>query len=98
MERDEAAVDERTKKIKNRIEKAIMKGNVDRIRISKGNETILSIPVNIGVVGGIIGLATFPWAVILGTIATIGYGCKIEIVKKEGDPDSIIVDDEDEEN
>lgn len=98
MERDDAAVDERTKKIKNRIEKAIKKGNVDRIRISKGNDTILNIPVNVGVVGGIIGLATFPWVVILGTVATIGYGCKIEIVKKEGDPDSIIVDDEDEEN
>lgn len=89
-------MDKKTKKIRKRIEKAIKQGNVDRIRISKGDETILSIPVNVGVIGGIIGLATFPWAVIIGTVATIGYGCKIEIVKKEGDPDWIIVDDEDE--
>lgn len=88
-------MDEKTKKIKKRIEKAIEKGNVDRIRVSKGDETILSIPVNVGVVGGIIGLATFPWVMILGTVATIGYGCKIEIVKKEGDTDCIIVDEDD---
>ena len=96
MKRGDAAVNEKTKKIRKRIEKAVKQGNVDRIRISKGDETVLSIPVNVGVVGGIIGLATFPWVMILGTVATIGYGCKIEIVKKEGDPDWIIVDDEDD--
>ncbi len=97
MKRGDATVDEKTKKIRKRIEKAIKHGKVDRIRISKDDETILSIPVNVGVIGGIIGLATFPWVMILGTVAIIGYGCKIEIVKKEGDTDTIIVD-EDEDN
>ena len=44
----------------------------------------------IGIIGGIVGLAAAPWAFIAATIATLGFGCKIEIVKKDGSTDEIL--------
>ncbi len=80
-------------KVKETVEKIKAKvkdGNVDKIRISKNGEIILSLPVNIGIIGGIIGAATAPWAFVAATLATLGFGCKIEIVKNDGTTDEII--------
>ena len=41
-------------------------------------------------IGGIIGAAAAPWALIAGTIAAFGFGCKLEIVKKDGSTDEIV--------
>ena len=60
------------------------------------DDIILNIPVNVGIVGGIIGMATIPWALIIGTVATLGLGCKIEIVRKDGSSEWEVVDGEDE--
>ncbi len=80
-------------KVKETVEKIkakVKEGNVDRVQISKDGETVLSVPVNIGIIGGIVGLAAAPWAFIAATIATLGFGCKIEIVKKDGTTDEIV--------
>ncbi|MCR5473613.1 MAG: DUF4342 domain-containing protein [Lachnospiraceae bacterium] len=73
-----------------KIKAKVKEGNVDRIRISRDGEVVLSLPVNIGIIGGIVSLAAAPWAFIAATIATIGFGCKIEIVKKDGTTDEIV--------
>ena len=86
-------MDKRAESAIDRLKKAVKDGNVDRIRISKDDETILNIPVNVGVVGGIIGIATVPWALILGAIASVGLGCKIEIIKKDGSSEVEVVDE-----
>ncbi len=88
-------MDKRTESVTERLKKAVKDGNVDRIRISREDETILNIPVNVGVVGGIIGIATVPWALIIGAIASVGLGCKIEIVKKDGSSEWEVVDEVD---
>ena len=88
-------MDKRAESITERLKKAVKDGNVDRIRISREDETILNIPVNVGVVGGIIGIATVPWALIIGAIASVGLGCKIEIVKKDGSSEWEVVDEVD---
>ncbi len=46
-------------------------------------------PVNIGIVGGIIGLAAAPWALIAGSVAAFGLGCRLEVVKKDGTTDEV---------
>ena len=84
-EKNNEKVNETVDKIKARIKE----GNVDKITISKDGDTVLSIPVNVGIIGGIVGLAAAPWAFIAATIATIGFGCKVEIVKKDGSTDEI---------
>ena len=79
--------------IKDMIEKLkakVKEGNVDRVQIRKDDEIILKVPVNVGIIGGIIGVAAAPWALIAGTIAAFGFGCKLEIVKKDGSTDEIV--------
>lgn len=81
---------DKTKETVEKIKAKVKEGNVDKIQISKDGEIVLSIPVNIGIIGGIVGLAAAPWAFIAATIATLGFGCKIEIVKKDGSTDEIV--------
>ncbi|MBR6160162.1 MAG: DUF4342 domain-containing protein [Lachnospiraceae bacterium] len=87
---EEKEGNEMVKETVDKIKAKVKEGNVDKIRISKNDETVLSLPVNIGIIGGIVGLAAAPWAFIAATIATIGFGCKIEIIKKDGSTDEIV--------
>ena len=63
----------------------VKEGNVTRIRIRKGDTTILNLPMTVGVVGTVIGAAAAPWALILAAIATIGLDCRVEVEKKDGE-------------
>ena len=72
-----------------KLKKMVEDGNVSRVQIKKGDETVLSVPVNIGLVGGLVGLAAAPWALIAGTVAAFGLGCRIEVVKKDGTTDEV---------
>ena len=72
-----------------KLKKKVEEGNVDRIQIKKGNEVVFSVPVNVGIVGGILGLAAAPWALIAGSVAAFGLGCRLEVVKKDGTTDEI---------
>lgn len=69
-------VDETIKKIK----EFVKKGNISRITIKKEDETILNIPLNVG----IIGMVAFPWGMIVSAIAAFGFKCKIELITDEG--------------
>ena len=85
----EEPADDKVKEMVDKIKAKVKEGNVDKIQISKDGEIVLSLPVSIGIIGGIVGLAAAPWAFIAATIATLGFGCKIEIVKKDGTTDEI---------
>ena len=73
----------------NKIKENVEQGNVDRIQIKRGEEIVLSVPVNVGILGGILGAVAAPWALIAGAIAAFGFGCKIEVVKKDGTTDEV---------
>jgi hypothetical protein len=77
------------KEAMDKLKKKVEEGNVDRIQIKKGNEVVFSVPVNVGIVGGILGLAAAPWALIAGSVAAFGLGCRLEVVKKDGTTDEI---------
>ncbi|MBR3294585.1 MAG: DUF4342 domain-containing protein [Oscillospiraceae bacterium] len=66
--------------------KAIVKeGNVNKIRLKRGDQVLLTVPVNVGIVGGIVGLAAAPWwGVLAAAAAAYGFECKFEIVKEDG--------------
>nr|MCR4804801.1 DUF4342 domain-containing protein [Clostridia bacterium] len=51
-----------------------------KIVIKKGEEIIMNLPVNIGIIGTVL----FPWAAIGGCIAALGTKCSIELVKEDG--------------
>ena len=84
------ANDSKVKETVEKIKAKVKDGNVDKVQISKDGEIVLSVPVNVGIIGGIVGLAAAPWAFIAATIATLGFGCRIEIVKKDGTTDEIV--------
>ena len=67
--------------IMNTIKEAVRKGNVSKIVIKKGEETIMNLPVNIGIIGTVL----FPWAAIGGCIAALGTKCTIELVNEAGE-------------
>ena len=87
---DDAAKNDKVSETVEKLKSKVKEGNVSRIRISKDDETVLSLPVNVGIIGGIIGMAAAPWAFIAATIATIGFGCKVEIIKNDGSTDEVI--------
>ena len=82
-------ISEDIKEAMDKLKKKVEEGNVDRVQIKKGNEVVFSVPVNVGIVGGIIGLAAAPWALIAGSVAAFGLGCRLEVVKKDGTTDEI---------
>ena len=73
-----------------KLKKKVKEGNVDKIQITKDGETVLKVPVNVGIIGGLVGMAAAPWALIAGTIAALGFGCKLEIVKIDGSTDEVV--------
>lgn len=67
-----------------KIKELVKKGNIARIIIKKGEDTIVNLPLNVGIIGGIVGAVAAPWAMLTATIATIGFDCRIELVKDDG--------------
>ena len=72
-----------------KLKKLVKTGNVDRIIIRHKDEILLNVPMNVGVIGGVIGLAVAPWAMIAATVAAFGFSCRIEVVKKDGTKEEI---------
>ena len=73
--------------VSNTIEKLkelVQKGNVSRIVVKRNGDYILNIPVNVGVIGAAVGLAAAKWAMLAAVLATIGFGCTVEIVRADG--------------
>lgn len=76
----EKFANELVEKLKGMIEE----GNVTRVRVRKGENIILNLPVNVGLIGTAIGLIAAPWAVILGAVSAVGFKCTVEVEKKDG--------------
>ena len=68
-----------------KIKELVNKGNVTKIVIKKGDNVLVNIPLNVGIVGGIIGVAAAPWAIVAAAVATAGFACKVELVKNDGE-------------
>ena len=86
---DTVDIGEEAKAAVEKLKKKVEEGNVDRIQIRKDDQVVLSVPVNVGIIGGILGLAAAPWALIAGSVAAFGLGCKLEVVKKDGTTDEV---------
>lgn len=65
-----------------KLKELVARGNVSRIVIrAKNGSELLNIPVNAGVVGGVVMLAAAKWVLIIGTLTTVAVGCTIEVIK-----------------
>ena len=54
----------------------------------KGDE-IISVPLNLGIIGGIVGVAAAPVAVIVAAIAAYGFDCTVEVENKDGSKEEV---------
>ena len=63
----------------------VQKGNITRIMIRRGADVIVNLPLNAGIVGGLIGAVAAPWALIAAAVATAGFDCTVELVKDTGE-------------
>ena len=68
----------------NKLKEMVSKGNVSRIIVKRKDQQVLNIPVNVGVVGAVVGLAYAKWVMLAGVLATIGFGCTVEVIKSDG--------------
>ena len=68
----------------NKLKEMVSKGNVSRIIVKRKDQQVLHIPVNVGVVGAVVGLAYAKWVMLAGVLATIGFGCTVEVIKSDG--------------
>ena len=67
-----------------KIKELVKKGNISRIYVKKNDEVIINLPLNVGLIGGIIGAVTAPWIMIGAAITTIGLDCTVELQKSDG--------------
>lgn len=58
----------------------VRKGNVSKIMVTRDGETLVNIPLTVGVLGSVVA----PWGMIAGVVAAFGFKCKIEFVKDDG--------------
>ena len=70
--------------VMDKLKELVQKGNVSRIVIRKGDKVLVDVPVNVGIVGGVAMLAMSKVLLIGGVLATVGFGCTVEVVKDDG--------------
>ena len=63
------------------VKEAVKKGNVSKITVKKEGEVVLSLPVNVGIIGTVL----FPWAMLTAAVAALGTKCSIELLKDSGE-------------
>ena len=68
-----------------KIKELVSKGNVSRIVVRKDDKDIINIPVTVGVVGAVVGVTAAKWAMLGDALATVGFGCTVEIIKDSGE-------------
>lgn len=72
----------------------VKKGNVSRIVICKDGKELVNVPVNVGIVGGVVGLAAAKWVVIAAVLATVGFGCTVQVIKEDGEITDVLTEEQ----
>lgn len=63
-----------------KMKEIVKKGNVSRIVVIKDDVTLVNIPLNVGILGGIVA----PLGMIAALVASFGFKCLIKFIKDDG--------------
>lgn len=63
-----------------KMKEVVKKGNISKILVTREGDTIINIPLTVGVLGTVVA----PWGMIAGVVAAFGFKCRIEFVKDDG--------------
>lgn len=79
-------LEKKGKKIMFQVKEIIKKGNVNKIKLKKGDKTVFEFPVNVGVLGlaGAAVSSTFALVAALGTVAALANKYTLEIERPGG--------------
>ena len=77
-----------------KIKDLVSKGNVSRVLVRRGDKVILDIPVTVGVVGVVVGITAAKWATLAAVLATLGFGCTVEIIKDDGEVVNVVSEED----
>ncbi len=77
-----------------RLKELVKKGNVSRIVISKDDKELVNVPVNVGLVGGVVALAAAKWVVIAAVLATVGFGCTVQVIREDGGVTDVLTEEQ----
>ena len=80
--------------ILDKVKELVRKGNVSKIVLRRKGEVIVSIPVNVGIVGAVVGITAAKWAILAAALATVGFGCSVEIIKDDGEIVNVVTEDD----
>ena len=83
-----------TKNIIEKLKELVKKGNVSKIVVRRKGEVLLNVPVNVGVVGAVVGLAAAKWAVLAAVLGTLGFGCEVDIEKDDGEVVKVVSEED----
>lgn len=67
------------------IKALVKKGNIARIMIKKDGDIIVNLPLNLGIVGAVVGLTSAPWALLTAALITVGTDCQVELHTTNGE-------------
>ena len=76
-----------------RVKELVKKGNVSRILVRKGDKILVDVPVNVGLAAGVATLALSKVLVIGAALATVGFGCTVEVIKEDGKIVDVVTED-----
>ena len=76
---------QKTTDLLEKVKAVVREGNVNKIRVKRDEKVLLSVPVNVGIAGGLVGLAVAPWwGILAAAAAAYGLDVKFEILKNDG--------------
>ena len=81
---DEQNMKNQVEQIIEKIKALVKDGNASHVTLKRKGETLLSVSMNAGIIGAVIGLKAAPFLVLTAALVSFGLDCEIEIEKKDG--------------
>ena len=78
-------ISSRSAQVIEKVKRLIKEGNVTKIRVKNEGRTLVEIPVAIGALGAVM----LPHLAVLGVLVAVFKRCTIEIVRSDGDTETI---------
>ncbi|MBQ6067795.1 MAG: DUF4342 domain-containing protein [Clostridia bacterium] len=81
---EEDKIKQQAEQIIEKIKALVKDGNASHVTLKRKGETLLSVSMNAGIIGAVIGLKAAPFLVLTAALVSFGLDCEIEIEKKDG--------------
>ena len=87
--KERKAENKKLNELKEKLTAIIKKGDAKKVVLRRKGEELISVPLNLGILGGIVSVAAAPVAVIVAAIAAYGFDCKIEVENRDGSKEEV---------